>query len=317
MPQFDVIGIGVNVVDVLVQMPSEIQFGDKQEAEDIVIQGGGPSATASCVCSSLGWRTGYVTKMGENTLSRIARAEFQSRGVVPDLFVEAPSARPGVAMVQIDPQTAERTIFYKLAGYEALRATDLPREVLKDATVLIIDGYEPEAAEAALETVRNCDCHTVIDLEIGEPDVLHRMLTLATDAILPLAAGRTITGKETPEKVLEALAQITEAQLVITDGIAGSWALTSQGIIHQAAFHVKAVDTTGCGDVFHGAYAAGLLEGMELAECLEFATWIASIIAQRVGGRAALPSRNHLAALDLTMLSESLRAIVAKMAGST
>ena len=107
MPEFDVIGIGVNVVDVLVQMPSEIQFGDKQEAEDIVIQGGGPSATASCVCSSLGWRTGYVTKMGENTLSQIARAEFQSRGVVPDLFVKAPSARPGVAMVQIDPRSPQ------------------------------------------------------------------------------------------------------------------------------------------------------------------------------------------------------------------
>ena len=156
----------------------------------------------------------------------------------------------------------------------------------------------------------------MIDLEIGEPDILHRILALATDAILPLATGRTFTGKETPEKVLDSLARITGAQLVITDGIAGSWALTSQGMIHQPAFHVNAVDTTGCGDVFHGAYAAGLLEGMELAERLEFAAWIASIIAQRVGGRAALPSRNQLAALDQTMLSESLKAIVARMAGN-
>ncbi len=50
----------------------------------------------------------------------------------------------------------------------------------------------------------------------------------------------------------------------------GSWTLTSEGNIRQKAFSVEAVDTTGCGDVFHGAYAARLLQSLSLTERLEF-----------------------------------------------
>ena len=61
---------------------------------------------------------------------------------------------------------------------------------------------------------------------------------------------------------MQELTTMTKGQLVVTEGILGSWALTPQGVIHQKAFPVEAIDTTGCGDAFHGAYAVGLLEGM-------------------------------------------------------
>ena len=83
MSDFDVIGVGVNAVDVLLRMPPKVPVGGKYEVEDLIIQGGDPAATATCVCSSLGWRTGYVAKMGDNILSQIARFEYQTRGVLP------------------------------------------------------------------------------------------------------------------------------------------------------------------------------------------------------------------------------------------
>jgi sugar/nucleoside kinase (ribokinase family) len=220
-------------------------------------------------------------------------------------------------MVQIDPQTAERTIFYNLDNYQSLQPSELPLEDLKAAKVLIVDGYEPNAAEATLKAVEGTACRSVLDLESGEPETFRRLLALGTDVILPMATARTLTSKETPEDVLQGLAGMTKGQLVVTDGILGSWALTPEGIIHQKAFQVEAVDTTGCGDVFHGAYAAGLLEGMNLVERLEFAAWMSSITACHVGGRTAIPSRQQISTLDQAMLTDSLKAILARVAHSS
>ena len=216
-------------------------------------------------------------------------------------------------MVQIDSHTAERTIFYNLDEYQPLDPSDLPLETIKQAKVLIIDGYEPEAAEAALEAVNGSTCRSVLDLESGDTSTLRRLISLGTDLILPIATAQTLTGKTTPEDVLQKLMGMTEGQLVVTDGTRGSWALTPEDVIHQKAFPVKAVDTTGCGDAFHGAYAVGLLEGMTLAERLEFAAWVASLVACQVGGRTALLQWKSPAPPDQSMLTESLRAILARM----
>ena len=86
MAFFDVIGVGVNAVDVLVRMPAYVPAGGKYEVQDLMLQGGGLAATATCVCASLGWQTGYVARMGDNTLSQIARVEYLSRGILPDLY---------------------------------------------------------------------------------------------------------------------------------------------------------------------------------------------------------------------------------------
>ncbi len=314
MVPFDVIGIGVNAVDVLLRMPAHAPMGDKYEVQDLILQGGGPAATATCVCVSFGWRAGYVAKLGENSLSHIARFEYQSRGILPDLFINAPSARPCIAMVQIDHHTAERTIFYNLNQYEPLQFADLPLNAFKHAKVLILDGYESEAAEAGLQAVAGTACRTVLDLENGDLESFRRLIAFSTDVILPIATARALTGRETPEDVVRVLAGMTPGQGVITHGVSGSWAFTPEGILHQPAFQVAAVDTTGCGDVFHGAYAAGLLEGMPLPERLEFAAWMASIAACHVGGRSGIPMRKQLATLDQSMLTSSLKAILARMA---
>ena len=64
---------------------------------------------------------------------------------------------------------------------------------------------------------------------------------------------------------------------------------------HQPAMRVAVVDTTGCGDVFHGAYAAGLARGLELPERIRLASAAAALKATRPGGQAGIPTR---AAID-------------------
>jgi sugar/nucleoside kinase (ribokinase family) len=134
-----------------------------------------------------------------------------------------------------------------------------------------------------------------------------RLLELGTDCILPIGFARTLTGEEIVERVLHCLVEKTAAQLIVTDGAHGSWALTEDGVFHQPAFAVSAVDTTGCGDAFHGAYGAGLLGGLPLHGRMELAAWVASQVALGLGGRNHLPTRDSLKHMDQSVFSPELR----------
>ena len=285
----DALAVGVNVVDVLVQLPDHFTPGEKQPARDLVVQGGGPAATAACVLGALGWRTGFVTRLGDNALSTISRAEFKRYGVVDDFFITDPDASPVAAVVHVDPQTGERTIFYMAKQYHLLKAADIPLDAVRRAKLVLVDGYERDAAPTVLEVVRESGGRSVLDVEAGDPGAALRLLELSTDCILPLSEARALTGEENAERVLRCLAKKTTAQLIVTDGVHGSWALTGDGVLYQPAFAVAAVDTTGCGDAFHGAYGAGILGGLPLRGRMELAAWVAAQVACGLGGQTTCP----------------------------
>ena len=77
----------------------------------------------------------------------------------------------------------------------------------------------------------------------GDPEAALRLLELSTDCILPLSEAHALTGEENAERALRCLAKKTTAQLIVTDGVHGSWALTGDGVLYQPAFAVAAVDT--------------------------------------------------------------------------
>jgi|HubBroStandDraft_6_1064221.scaffolds.fasta_scaffold318582_1 sugar/nucleoside kinase (ribokinase family) len=304
----DALAVGVNVVDVLVQLPDHFTPGEKQPARDLVVQGGGPAATAACVLGALGWRTGFVTRLGDNALSTISRAEFKRYGVVDDFFITDPDASPVAAVVHVDPQTGERTIFYMAKQYHLLKAADIPLDAVRRAKLVLVDGYERDAAPTVLEVVRESGGRSVLDVEAGDPGAALRLLELSTDCILPLSEARALTGEENAERALRCLAKKTTAQLIVTDGVHGSWALTGDGVLYQPAFAVAAVDTTGCGDAFHGAYGAGILGGLPLRGRMELAAWVAAQVACGLGGRNHLPTRDVLRHTDWSVFSSELRA---------
>jgi sugar/nucleoside kinase (ribokinase family) len=80
--------------------------------------------------------------------------------------------------------------------------------------------------------------------------------------------------------------------VVVTCGAAGAWFAGIDGVVqHQPAFSVKVADTTGCGDVFHGAYAAEIVRGVAVADCVRFASAAAALKATQPGGQRGIPTR--------------------------
>ena len=307
----DVLAAGLNVLDVLARMPDVVRRGEKHEVSDLVIQGGAPAGNAASVLASLGWRTGFIGYMGDNTLSAIARAEFVRHGVVEDFFLHDPLACPAVAIVEIDPRSAERTVFYSLANYRHLKEGDIPVKAVRQARLVLVDGYETDAALTILKAAAATGCCSVVDVEAGEPAILRQIISLATDVILPLATARQLTGRDDPAEVLGGLRHWTEGQIIVTDGERGSWAATKEGALHQPAIRVDAVDTTGCGDAFHGGYASALLDGLPLSLRMEFAAWVASRVALYLGGRSGLPTLDSIQSEERRSMSNALRECLA------
>jgi len=305
---FDLIAVGLNAVDVLVRLPLGIKRDDKQFVDDLLIQGGAPMGSSSAAVARMGYRTAFVARLGENTLSLISLEQYRHSGVSTELVVRDRDSRPAIALVEIDPVTSARTVFIQMEKYGYLQPGDIPTGDISRAGVLLVDSYDLDATEVALEAAKGTACRTVLDFESGDRERLIRLLSLGTDPILPLAAAQNLTGRDEAEETVRALADLSPGQVVITDGINGSWAWDRalEQSHHQPAFKVEAKDSTGCGDAFHAGYTIGLLEGWDLALRMEFGSLLASRVATEVGGRTALPFRTEVEGLIQPEISPQL-----------
>lgn len=307
-PHFDVIAVGLNAVDVLARLPEKIIPDTKHIVKELMIQGGAPVGTGSAAVAMLGYPTAFVGRLGNNTLSEISIDQCKKYGVSADLIVRDDISRPALALVEIDPATAARTVFVNLDDYGFLHKEDIPVDIIRSARVLMVDSYDLDATEWALEAAHGSACRTMLDFESGDTERMRRLLAFGTDIILPLECGRQLSGKISPEDVLAELAKVTSGQLVVTDGAHGSWGLKNDAVIHLPAMHVvEKIDSTGCGDAYHAGYVVGLLEGWPLEERMEFGTLLASRVIGKVGGRTALPRRKDLAAMAGAGVSISLQ----------
>jgi len=315
----DLVALGLNAVDVLIRLPEQVKKDDKQMVDSLTIQGGAPTASGAAGVARLGYKAAYVARLGNNTLSAIAIEEFRKSSVDTALVVRDDDSQPALALVEIDPVTAERTVFIQMANYGFLRPSDIPVEQIRQSRALLVDSYDLEATEVALQAARGTSCRTVLDFESGDTELMRRLMGLGTDAILPIDCARRLTGLDVPEVILPQLAALTRGQVVVTDGVNGSWAWDRDGktIHHQPAFRVASIDTTGCGDAFHAGYIVGILESWPLRFCMEFGALLASRVATRIGGRTALPTREDLPDMLRSEVSEGLRQKLAALRGQS
>ncbi|TYA66014.1 carbohydrate kinase family protein [Seonamhaeicola marinus] len=284
---------GLNVVDLLVATPNRIKVGHKNECEKIVLQGGAPAGNAACALASLGFETYFLGYLGDNPLSVVAENELKRHGVKDDLLFFRKEASPAVAIVQVDEE-GERTVLYSMENYIPFSFLDIEDSQIEAFDLILVDGYDTEINLHLLRVAKRFGIPTVLDIEAGDMETMLQMLKLSTHPILPLECAQNITGAQNAETCLSKLSDLTEGQVVITDGANGAYTMADEQLIHQPSFKVDVVDTTGCGDAFHAAYAAALLRGLNLKDRLEYGSFYASQVAQHFGGRTFLPNHKFM-----------------------
>lgn len=295
----ELLGIGMSVLDLLQVVPAFPSEGGVTRAEASTLMGGGPVPTALCAAARFGIKAGIVERLGDDWCGRLLRDEFERHRVsVRHLQLEG-GRTSSHAAVFVRKSDGERHFVFTEGDFTPLRDEELPREALARCRVLHLNGRHWPACVEAARQVRGHGGLVSFDGGAGRYETKFEELFPLVDLLVVAAdfADRAV-GEAPREEQLARLARRGASLVGITDGTAGSWFLDESGTrFHQPAFPAAPlVDTTGCGDVFHGVFLAALLQGEELTVCAAFASAAAALAATSLGGRGSLPTRKKVEA---------------------
>jgi ribokinase len=286
---FSVIGLGQCSLDILGCVPCYPAADSKVDLTDTLIQGGGPVATALVVLQRLGEQTAFVGKVGYDDFGRRIRMGLEEEGVDCRYLVTDLGAASQFSFIAVDQCHGSRNIFCHRGSAVPLGGTEFPAGLLRGSRVLHLDGSHPAAAVAAARLARESGIVVVLDGGSWRPE-LEPLLPFIDHLVVSEAFARTLCPGSSPRETLKHLIVYGAQAVTVTFGAKGSWTLSRTGkMFHQPAFDVAVVDTTGCGDVFHGGYIYGLLQGWPLNCIIRFAAACAAIKATALGGRSAIP----------------------------
>jgi sugar/nucleoside kinase (ribokinase family) len=288
--QFDILGLGAVAIDHLVYVETYPPPNTKSEVLRSEHQGGGLTATALVAASRLGVRCAYAGMLGHDDASHLAIEIMRREGIDLSHLVRHPDAGPIRSVIIVGEDRATRNIFPEHPAITGA-APDAPSaDVIRSCRVLFVDHLGVEGMIRAAKIARDANIPVVSDVERDRPGCLD-LLALVDHVVMSWEFASQLTGCTTPADAVLALWTPARAAVAVTNGEDGCY-LTDDGatIAHQPAFQVQAVDTTGCGDVFHGAYCAALARGDDLPTRIRFASAAAALKATQRGGQAGAPT---------------------------
>jgi sulfofructose kinase len=294
MAALDILGLGAVAVDDLLFLDEFPRPDSKIPIRRQERHAGGLAGTALVAARRMGRACDYAGTLGDDEFSRFVISRFEAEGVSLRHLVRRPGARPFHSIIVVDAATKTRTILLdeqNVIGPDSALPTE---EVIRSARVLLVDHTGLAAMIRAARIARAAGIPVVADLERKLDPLFPDLLALADHLILPFDFAARITGEANGPAIARALWRKDRAAVVVTRSAEGSWYLTAEepaAVYHQPGFRVPEVDTNGCGDVFHGVYAAALSEGMPASERIRFASAVAALKATQPGGQQGIPLR--------------------------
>jgi sulfofructose kinase len=290
--RFDVVGFGLNSIDLLVVVAEYPASNTKQRLQRFARQPGGQMATATATCARLGFRARYIGSFGDDELGALSKESLTTAGVDVSACRTVTGVANQFAVILVDGRSGERTVLWDRDPALTYDRREVPREAIVSGRLLMLDCHETAAAAQAARYARQAGIPTIVDVEKVRPgiaDLLENIDVIIAAQEFPAA----LTGYEELGKALEAMAREFGAAVVTaTLGPEGSLTLCGGHEIRTPAFQVDCVDTTGAGDVFRGAFAAGCLRSPneELEEVLVYANAVAALNCRALGSRGGLPT---------------------------
>lgn len=283
----DVLCIGHAAYDLTFQVPHHPAEDEKIVADGFIACGGGPAANAALTVARAGSQAAFAGYLGEDLFGDRHLSELHNAGVCTD-WVARGSAPTPISTILAKPDGRRSLANYR-GGVHYLAETALDFSYCQPR-VILCDGHEPYVTLAQLAWARKHNVPSVLDagsLHFGTEQLLGKVDHLVASEKF----ARQFSGESDPAAALESLAQHAP-YAVITLGARGLlWARRDGQRGHLPAYAVDAVDTTGAGDVFHGAYAACLAAGRDWENTLNYASAAAALSCTGLGARAAIPDR--------------------------
>ncbi|MBM4278877.1 MAG: hypothetical protein FJ130_13520 [Deltaproteobacteria bacterium] len=286
---FEAVGMGLNSVDFLTVVPEFPALNSKMRIRQFSKQGGGQVATALVALARWGVKTKYIGKIGGDELGSYSLDSIRQEGVDVSSVTIEPNATNQFAIILVDGISGERTILWDRDQRLMYRDGELKREEVCSGKILHLDGHDIQAAIRCALWAREERIPTVIDIDKVEPltgELIKGIDFVVTSSRFPAL----MTGISDREKALIELQKQTSGFLCSTLGHEGAMALVNGEILYVKGFKIKAVDTTGAGDVFHAGFIYGLLQNWGAEEILRFANAAAGLKCLDLGGRKGIPT---------------------------
>lgn len=263
----------------------------KTRALDYGTVGGGMAATAAVAVARLGGEALFWGRAGDDPAGRLMRDALAAEGVDVAGFRLFPEGRSSVSGVIVRGDGERQIVNFRGGGLPD-DPSWLPLDAIAGASCVLADPRWPDGAAAVFAAARRHGLPTVLDADMADAAVFERLLPLTDHAIFsePALAQFAGSGRGADrDAALDAVARFGCRVAAVTRGGDGAeW--REAGAAHRCpAFAVDVVDTTGAGDVFHGAYALAVGAGGGTAGAMAFAAAAAALKCTRPGGRAGIP----------------------------
>jgi sulfofructose kinase len=303
--RFDVVGVGYTALDYLGIIPHFPIEDRKLELREFLIQGGGPTATAVVTVKRLGLSAAFIGKVGDDGFGKQMLDELRVEGVDVSRVVIERGGRSQFAFIMVDERSAARTILWSRGRLGAFTGDEVDCDIVARARGLLIDSLEPAAALAAATAAMQASVPVVIDAGTLREGV-QELLPLSDYIVASELFAEQMSDGRGYRDALERILSFGARAAVVTLGARGCAALTRSGFVEIPGFEVEAVDTTGAGDVFHGAFMFGVLKGWDIRRICLFSNAVAALKCRRLGGRAGIPDYGEtLAFLSREMPEET------------
>jgi sugar/nucleoside kinase (ribokinase family) len=282
---------GGAVQDIVMRVDKFPDAGTKVQASEFLITSGGQAGNAAVAVARLGGQVSFAGPLGAKDdevagrlLETLTREKIDCSGAI-----RVPGAISSVSLILIDADGEKMIATRRDQGLSSI-APEQPARAVADVDAVLLDNRYPNFVTPICKAAQARGIPRVLDLDNATP-LDNPLLHACSHVISSVEALRGSTGLNDLRAALRKLGQTFNGFLAFTDGSDGVYWLENGQIRHIEAFKVKAIDTLGAGDVFHGAFAFRFVESGDLRDSMRFAAAAAAIKCTRFGGLMGAATR--------------------------
>ena len=320
----DIVGIGASTLDRFIVVDHYPTGREVQQVVSSTTDGGGPVATALAVAGKYGARTAMIDSIGDDMVGRHILDDFEKYNVNTEAIQVESGANSGVATILVKQSTGERAVFFERSTATEPEFLDNHKQLIGSAYILHINGRHRQLMRSAIEVAK--EVGTIISLDGGAQRYDEDMKPITEDSHIVIVArdyAEKYTGTTNLEEACRIIYERGALIAGVTDGANGSYFVWPDGTAYRCKPFPQesVVDTTGAGDSFHGAFlaklsnilhsesakvsstntvqgdsslcAVELIKGCahsDLEQAAIFASAVAALNTQGIGGRSPLPT---------------------------
>lgn len=289
----DLIGFGDPFLDLVIGIGRLPESNTNCPINDYCFQGGGNVATALCTASVLGLKTELVGSVGDDLFGKMSLADLKYNNVGISKMAVEKGTRSNFSICVTESELQGKEFMSSHGDFCGLNPSDIDAEFIKSARMLHVGLITP-AVVRACEIIHESGGKVSIDAPYYKPHVYenYRHFDIFIGSEMYYSAMCESCGYDNNEyeKNMKAVQCAGPDIVIFTFGGDGCRGVSGEKYFELPSFKVEAADTTGAGDVFHGAFDYAYLRGWDAEKCARFASGASAVKCTRPGGRCALPS---------------------------